>query len=133
MTSRAGIGRRRKKHFRNRLMDRFGITITITDEEIVDLTDEIYNYRNKPVLILEENGNSFHLVSIQGTDLIVLFDWECHVPLTVYYRSWLKEDHNGEYQFHYKCRSKDTRIKNKADTFTQKTGIRNQPTNCLNT
>lgn len=117
------LGTRRIQHFRKRLMERVGLVIT--DEEIEKIIEDIFQYVNKPVMILEENGNSFHLLEIQGTEIIILFDWETNVPLTVYHSGWLKTDENGKYDFHYRAKAKDIRVLNRSYTFTQKTGIQN--------
>ena len=102
-------------------MERFALTIT--REEVDIIVNEIDSFINKPIRITE-NGNSFHIVNISGTELVVLYDWEYETPLTVCFLSWFTKISDWEYELKPRWKQKDLKIYDRAKTFTVKTGIR---------
>lgn len=103
----------KKAHALNRLLERFGISIT--EDEYDCIVYEIEEYINKPIFINEDDGKSFHLVTINNTDVIFLYDWDFHCLLTVYYKSWFKQNHDGSWERNYRrSQSKHVRAKNRA-------------------
>ena len=100
-------------HFHQRLMERFALVMT--QEEIKKLIEDIDGY-NPPPLRIEEDGKSFHLVDIQGMDIIILFDWQYLVPLTCYHFSWLSKNELGEWEPVKRYKSKNRRKYNKIIT-----------------
>lgn len=107
------IKKRKKQHFLTRLMERFGLSIS--NEEYLDLIKNIENYNPKPLRI-EENGNSFHRVQIDGKDVVVLYDWHFRTILTCYHVSWLVLE-NNEWVLRRKDKSKTIRYKNRQLNF----------------
>lgn len=105
-----GAKSRKIGHFRRRLMERFGLSIT--DEQIEQETERIDSYENKPLLILE-NGRSFHRIQVQGTDLVILFDWDYMCFVTVYYTNWFRRDDAGKWRFGMRVNSRDIKEKDK--------------------
>ena len=116
---------RKLSHFKTRLMERFGYNIT--DDEVESITNDITNYISKPIKILQDTGNSFHILYVGGNRVVVLFDWEYNVPLTVYRESWFKKLPNGTYDLFHKAKRKDIRLYERSVTFSIKTGIKNRP------
>ena len=86
----------KKIHFANRMMERFAIDIHQVD--LTSLSDEIENGVNAPLIILE-NGNSFHFVTIAGQEMVVLYDWSINYFLTPFRKSWVRQDENGTWEF----------------------------------
>jgi hypothetical protein len=82
------------QHFKRRLMERFGITIT--PDQYTNLVNEILDFINRPVII-EETGNSFHKVELSNHTFFVYFDWEYECIVTAYRQNWLIELDNGNY------------------------------------
>ena len=103
----------KKAHALNRLLERFGISIT--EEEYQTIVYEIEEYINKPIFINEYDGKSFHLVTIGNTDVIFLYDWDFQCLLTVYYKSWFKKLPDGTWVRNYRrSQSKYVRAKSRA-------------------
>jgi hypothetical protein len=103
----------KKAHALSRLLERFGISIS--DDEYDKIVYEIEEYINKPIYINSDDGKSFHLVNINGTDVIFLYDWDFHCLLTVYYKSWFKKNTDGSWERNYRrSQSKYVRAKSRA-------------------
>jgi len=98
----------KQTHFINRLIERFGVAIT--KEECEQLIENIEDYKPYPLRI-EESGRSFHRVSIQGCDIVVLYDWEYKTLLTCYHCSWLIRV-DGKWELKKRFKSKHIRRKN---------------------
>lgn len=109
----------KKAHALKRLLERFGISIT--EDEYNNIVYEIEEYINKPIYINPDDGKSFHLVNINGTGVIFLYDWDFHCLLTVYYKSWFKKKPDGSWERNYRrSQSKYVRAKSRAQNMSLK-------------
>lgn len=104
-------------HFIKRLMERFALTIK--NEELEIIIKEIENY-SPPPLKIEEDGKSFHMVEIQETAIIVLYDWEYRAILTCYHNGWLAPNNEGKWEQVKRYKSKNIRKHNKNVNFRKK-------------
>ena len=95
-------------HFIDRLMERFGLTIS--QEECEDMIEKIENYDYYPLRV-EDSGRSFHPVTISNQEVIVLYDWEFKSLITAFYPSWFKQNEKGEWVKSHKKSSKFLRKK----------------------
>lgn len=89
----------KKAHALNRLMERFGISIS--EDEYQKIVTDIEAY-NPPPLFIEKDGRSFHLFEVQGHEVIFLYDWEDQVLITAYRTSWFQKDKNGNWKKFFK-------------------------------
>lgn len=106
-------------HCLNRLMERFGLSISqVKYQEIVK---DIVDYNNKPIFVSSTDGRSFHIVEIDGCKCVFLYDWEYDCLQTVYRLKWFKKTNGANYRILTKYpKSKDIRKKNKIDAFANK-------------
>ena len=96
------------KHFANRVMERFGMSIE--DKDLTAVVSDIVEGINRP-LIITENGNSFHEIMIGDTKLIALFDWSIEYFVTAYRHSWLKQMDDGSWEYVNKLSKKSIQKK----------------------
>lgn len=84
-------GARRMKliHFRNRLLERMGITVT--DDWISSEILKIDSYENKPAHVFS-SGRSIHFVVSDDIEFAVIFDWAVMCFCTAFHRSWVGDD-----------------------------------------
>lgn len=101
----------KRAHFRKRLMER--LAVVMDEEERDQVSEDIQNFVNKPILILDD-GNSFHFVDVQGTSILALYDWEYECLLTAYHKSWIRQNDEGIWEWvGNSTKQKHTRIRNR--------------------
>lgn len=116
------IRRKKLSHFNIRLMERFAIVID--DFQLEKIVEGIRSFENKPVMILP-NGDSFHLFNIQDNEMVIFFDWEYGIPVTVYLKSWFRCVSEFKYEMKSQFKSKHLRKFQKAQAYRKKMGIKN--------
>lgn len=102
-------------------MERFGLDVS--QEDLDAEIERIDNYCNKPIII-KDNGSSFHWVKFNGTELVVLFDWEYMCFVTAYYKSWVKKLPDGSYKLSIKPASKHIKRRDRMFSFAQKRNLK---------
>lgn len=75
-------------HAKSRLMERFGILLT--DELALELSTRCESYDPFPVY-MGDSGKTFHLITLQGQEMYVVYDWEYHTIVTFYFKHWLEK------------------------------------------
>ena len=108
------------KHFANRVMERFGMSID--DVDLSPVVSDIIEGINRP-LIITENGNSFHEITIGDNKLIALFDWSIEYFVTAYRHSWLKQMDDGSWEYVNKLSKKSIQNKDKIVSHLKKMKI----------
>jgi hypothetical protein len=105
------MGKSKVSHADERLMERFGISLT--KEEYEELMVKFESYDPPPIFI-EEDGRSFHLENIKGQEVVFLFDWKHRQIVTVYYKSWFKQEADGTWSKKSKKMAKFRRLRDRA-------------------
>lgn len=78
--------RRKERHAKRRIMERFGIELS--DDEMEWIRYECEEYINVPKAVNSRNGRSFHHFVIRGISMVILYDWEFSCVLTAYRKKW---------------------------------------------
>lgn len=106
-----------EKHFYIRLMERFAVCKGDFDRESIER--DILSYENYP-LTVEYTGRSFHRIEVNGSTLIVVYDWEGKSFVTALPSDYLIQDNYGKWIKNKRFKKKKIRKINQIDNFNKK-------------
>lgn len=84
------IRRHKVAHFHQRLLERFGITLTTQEYE--ELFNHVTDFtKSRPVYLAPNNDISCHRYKIHNCSFVIIFCWIYECPITVYRNSWFRK------------------------------------------
>lgn len=95
-------------HFEQRLMERFGLSLT--KNEIEKLTSRFLDYEIRPQFLAKSGKTSISIVEIKGVEVAVVFDWEFNVLKTALRKSWVYLNEDGSIHPKPKDRKKPAKL-----------------------